>query len=183
MRTRHEGDGEGEPFLFDDFYRAIYPEGVKFAIAAYFPKDRWTAEDVVQEVMVNMCKNWEDIPAPPGQRTRYFYRSVRNRAISQVERRSREVPMETWLEGASRPSDEQFGDLHVREAMGRLPDKEREAAALVFIVGMTNAQAAAVIGVSVRTVGLRLAVARRKLRGWLLNDEPGRRRACHAVTA
>jgi RNA polymerase sigma factor (sigma-70 family) len=183
MRIRHEGDDEGEPFLFDDFYREHYLKAVKFAAAAYFAKDRTSAEDVVQEVMVNMHKNWEDLTVPPGERGPYLYGAIAKRAISHRERRSREVPLETLIEGTPRPGQERPDDLHVREAIGRLPREEREVIALVCIADQTRKQAAAALGVSVSTVGLRLAVARRKLRGWLLTEEPGRRAACQAVTA
>ena len=171
MASRHGGNrkagGPGEPVIFDVFYKEHYPKAVKFAIAAYFANDKGSAEDVVQEVMVNMCEKWENLPVKPGKRGAYLFAAVRNRAISQLARRTREVPLETWAEPASRPDGERLADLDVRAAIMRLPVKEREVAALVILADLPHAQVAEVTGIRPRTVRLRLSEARRKLQGWL----------------
>jgi RNA polymerase sigma-70 factor (ECF subfamily) len=58
---------------------------------------------------------------------------------------------------------------HIRE----LPEDEREAVGLLFYQGLTQAEAAAVLGVTVRTVQRRWQAALLKLHGILKGEWPG----------
>jgi RNA polymerase sigma-70 factor (ECF subfamily) len=59
------------------------------------------------------------------------------------------------------------------EAIGRLPEGEREAFDLVRVQGMTQAEAAQVLGVSAMTVKRRLDRSLRLLTEWLSDLRPG----------
>lgn len=66
----------------------------------------------------------------------------------------------------------QWGELH--EAIGRLPDEEREVVDLLFYQGLSQAEAAGLLGVSVRTVQRRWHDALCRLhRVWRPGDEEG----------
>jgi RNA polymerase sigma-70 factor (ECF subfamily) len=55
----------------------------------------------------------------------------------------------------------------VRDAVARLPTKSREAIVLHYMQGLTPAEAAAALGVSVGAIEVRLSRARKQLEQWL----------------
>ena len=63
--------------------------------------------------------------------------------------------------------------LELMDAVGRLEEPEREAVDLLFFHGLTQAEAAGVLGVDESTVKRRWARARVRLARWLHGFEPG----------
>ena len=136
------------------------------------------AEDVVQESQTRLwifADRWN----PAGARfSSWFYRIVTNQAISRLRRRTGEP-----LDAVDEPSDETPGPHELvagREigraigaAIARLPARQRAAIALCYDQGLTCAEAAVAMGVSIGTMESLLFRARRSLREWLgsLNDE------------
>jgi RNA polymerase sigma factor (sigma-70 family) len=60
----------------------------------------------------------------------------------------------------------------IRDAVARLPTKSREAIVLHYLQGLTPAEAAAALGVSVGAIEVRLSRARDKLRALLTKPNP-----------
>jgi RNA polymerase sigma factor (sigma-70 family) len=74
-------------------------------------------------------------------------------------------------DGSDRPETlEEWAAFH--EAVGRLPDEEREVFGLLWYRGMTHAQAAEALGVATKTVQRRWASARLLLQGALDGERP-----------
>jgi RNA polymerase sigma-70 factor (ECF subfamily) len=136
------------------------------------------AEDVVQESLTRLwifADRWN----PSGARfSSWFYRIVTNQAISRLRRKTSEP-----LEGIDEPSDEtpsphdqvagrEIGQA-ISTAVGRLPPRQRAAIALCYDQGLSCAEAAEAMGVSIGTMESLLFRARRSLREWLgsLNGE------------
>ena len=136
------------------------------------------AEDVVQESLTRLwvfADRWN----PSGARfSSWFYRIVTNQAISRLRRRTGEP-----LDAVDEPSDEspsphdqvaghEIGKA-IAAAIGRLPARQRAAIALCYDQGLSCAEAAEAMGVSIGTMESLLFRARRSLREWLgsLNDE------------
>jgi len=136
------------------------------------------AEDVVQESLTRLwifADRWN----PSGARfSSWFYRIVTNQAISRLRRRTNEP-----LDGIDEPSDDapsphdrtagrEIG-IAISTAIGRLPPRQRAAIALCYDQGLSCAEAAVAMGVSIGTMESLLFRARRSLREWLgsLNSE------------
>ena len=130
------------------------------------------AEDVVQESLTRLwvfADRWN----PAGARfSSWFYRIVTNQAISRLRRRTGEP-----LDAVDEPSDEspsphdqvaghEIGKA-IAEAIGRLPPRQRAAIALCYDQGLSCAEAAEAMGVSIGTMESLLFRARRSLREWL----------------
>ena len=84
----------------------------------------------------------------------------------------RESRVESPAASAQDPSSMSPNTVRMLEAIERLPDDERETFSLVRVQGMTQADAAAVLGVSVKTVQRRLARSLPLLAGQLRDLQP-----------
>ncbi len=139
------------------------------------------AEDVVQESLTRLwifADRWDS----SARFSSWFYRIVANQAISRVRRKTSET-----LDAVDEPSDaspgphEQVAGREIGEAIadaiGRLPARQRAAIALCYDHGMSCAEAADAMDMSVGTMESLLFRARRSLREWLapLNADLGER--------
>lgn len=130
------------------------------------------AEDVVQESLIRVW-TFADRWKPDSARfSSWFYRIVINQAISRTRRKSAE-PLEDIVE----PIDQHPGPYEliagseiggaIVKAIDRLPTRQRVAVALCYDEGLSCAEAAEAMGVSVGTMESLLFRARRSLRQWL----------------
>lgn len=89
---------------------------------------------------------------------------------------AREVPvaLDTGAQVAARPADDADWRLELMDAVSRLDEAEREVVDLVFFHGLTQLEAAGVLGVDESTVKRRWARARVRLARWLQGFEPDR---------
>ena len=139
------------------------------------------AEDLTQQVMLKVNAN---LPRFRGEAdlSTWIYRIATNTALDQLRRRrTREEPPpagmaapradeqdEAWAE-ASVPSAE-AGAIReemnqcVRDFVDRLPDGYKSVIALSELEGFTNSEIAAILGISIDTVKIRLHRARERLR-------------------
>jgi RNA polymerase sigma-70 factor (ECF subfamily) len=99
----------------------------------------------------------------------WLYRVAHNLAIDRLRRR-RETSHSAGIEevpNSERPSlhlyDKQVAEA-VERALSELPERQRAAISLVFYQGLSNAEAADVIGVKVRALESLLARGRQQLR-------------------
>ena len=151
---------------FDTLVRREYARLA--ALAQMMLQQRADAEDVVQEVLLGVWKQRERFdfsdPMP------YLVRAVRNRVFS---RRRRRVTEWRWLRLESqRPAeappvvhlerDELLRDL--RTAVRALPGRRREIFVLHRVNGLSYAQIASVLGISVKTVENQMGRALQQLR-------------------
>jgi RNA polymerase sigma-70 factor (ECF subfamily) len=129
---------------------------------------RAEAEEVCQESFLRLWKHADTFVARAKPST-WLYRVAHNLAIDRLRRR-REVSHPLGIEEvptSERPSlhlyDKQVAEA-VERALGELPERQRTALSLVHYQGMTNAEAAEVMGVKVRALESLLARGRQQLR-------------------
>jgi RNA polymerase sigma-70 factor (ECF subfamily) len=136
-----------------------------------------TAEEVVEEVFLRIWAQRKFEDGCCGSPKRYLYTAVRNQALKvldheRVVQRSREsARSQDHPPGMSQPpiaADErlhadQFAAAHQR-AVDALPERCRQAYVLHRQQGSSQAEIAALMGISVRTVETQLARAARTLR-------------------
>jgi RNA polymerase sigma-70 factor (ECF subfamily) len=129
---------------------------------------RAEAEEVCQESFLRLWKHADTFVARAKPST-WLYRVAHNLAIDRLRRR-REAAHPLGIEevpGSDRPSlhlyDKQVAEA-VERALGELPERQRAAISLVHYQGMSNAEAAEVLGVKVRALESLLARGRLQLR-------------------
>ena len=137
--------------------------------------NRSDAEDVVQDAFMKVWQKagqWE-----PGraQFSTWLYRVVVNRCLD-LKRK----PVNAALDNVAEQSDDRpdaYEDIEARErqatiakAVADLPERQRTAIALSYTAGMSNAQAAETMEISVKAFESLLVRAKRELRGRLSGD-------------
>jgi RNA polymerase sigma-70 factor (ECF subfamily) len=129
---------------------------------------RAEAEEVSQESFLRLWKHADTFVAHAKPST-WLYRVAHNLAVDRLRRR-RESSHASSIEDvptSDRPSlhlyDKQVA-LAVESALSELPERQRAAISLVHYQGMSNAEAAVVLGVKVRALESLLARGRQQLR-------------------
>lgn len=124
------------------------------------------AEDIVQSAFMAA---WQKVSegAEIDNMKAYMYGSVRNAALTLMDRlgRRREVPLELCGEVTDEDIDTSERDAALWRAIDALPDRCRRAFLMSKRDGMSHAEIAAEMGVSVKTVENQIAKAFRRLRG------------------
>ncbi len=131
--------------------------------------NREDAMDLTQEAFLKVHSNW-DRRDPDRSLVPWFYRILRNVAIDHLRRRSsrKEYALENMIEPSTESSLPLARQLELRtriwEAIGKLPDEQREVVILRDVHGMTYAEIGSTVDVPTTTVTSRLHHAREKLR-------------------
>ena len=155
----------GDPGALGRLYEQY--SGRLFGFLLRMAGDRMTAEEILQDTMLAVWRSAGTYAG--GSRVATWLFGVARR---QAYYRLRGMPPPVPAEPVDRPDpalgpDElaifAAGGTPVAEAVGRLPDHQREVIGLVFVAGLTMADVAEVLGVPVGTVKSRLHHARAAL--------------------
>lgn len=124
------------------------------------------AEDIVQSAFMAVWQKLSD-GADIANLKAYMYGAVRNAALTHMERqgRRREVPIELCPEVTDEDIDTSERDAALWRAIDALPERCRRAFLMSKRDGMSNAEIAAEMGVSVKTVENQITKAFSRLRG------------------
>lgn len=133
-----------------------------------FVKRRAVAEDLVQEVFLQLHEHWENI-----DHTRaWLFRCVRNRALNHIRDHQREILSDKIIE-LENASDQSLSDSEcermeraglLRLAIAELDESDRQLVELKYFEDLKYAQIAERTGLSVSNVGYRLHHALKSLR-------------------
>lgn len=149
-----------------------------FGLALRVTCDRGVAEDVTQDVFVNLWKRPDRFDAGRGSLRSLLAAMARNRAIDIVRSRSASQRRED-NEGhlATVPVMDVVDDVirrdvsdTVRRALEQLPIDQRDAIALAYFGGHTYREVAQMLGIPEGTAKSRLRIGLQRL-GALLHDE------------
>jgi RNA polymerase sigma factor (sigma-70 family) len=149
--------------------------GLAYSVALRVLDDPGRAEDAVQDAFLGVWRGASGFDATRGSLRSWLVASVRNRAIDMLRGRSlherRELALRPDLESVqSGPEDEAAGAQEraaVRDALGELPDEQREAVLLAYFGGFTQPEIAEIAGVPLSTVKGRMRLAMEKLATYL----------------
>jgi RNA polymerase sigma-70 factor, ECF subfamily len=147
---------------FRSVYEECYPRVLAYAASVV---GREAGEDVAGDAFLVAWRKWADLPDPP---LPYLLGIARN-LIREFRRRSgRQYELAAAAgrrlsAGADDPADDVAERITVLRALATLPDADRELLTLIAWQGLTNAQAAQVLGCSTATLAVRLHRARRRL--------------------
>jgi RNA polymerase sigma-70 factor (ECF subfamily) len=134
------------------------------------------AEDVVQDAFMKVWQKAGQWQPGRAQFSTWLYRVVVNRCLD-LKRK----PVNAALDNVAEQSDDR-PDAHeaiearesqakIAAAVAALPERQRTAIALSYTAGMSNAQAAETMEISVKAFESLLVRAKRELRGRLAGDE------------
>ncbi len=156
--------------LFDEWYTPLCQH------ACTFVGDHQVAEDIVQELFINLWANRKKIRISVSVRS-YLYRSVRNRCLNYIRdsgkiRIDRIDQLENYLEADQEPDKEEeelMRALHGQalEAVRELPERCRVIFNMSRNTDMTNKEIAQKLGLSEKTIENQITIALKKLRAYL----------------
>jgi RNA polymerase sigma-70 factor (ECF subfamily) len=157
---------------FDALYRATASD--VFAYVMTLVRDRAAAEDVTAQAFERAYRRQASFDAARGTQRAWLFGIARNAALDELRRRRRSAALLADPADPGGPPADDGGEAAVRRAAVRaaleeLPPRERELIALKFHAGLSNAEIAKVLGISVANAGTRVHRAVTRLR-----------KACHA---
>ncbi len=148
---------EREP-SFDEWFVSAYPRTV--GILGRLLGDRESAEDLAAESLARALVRWNKLEHADF-RDAWLTRVAVNLGLDQLRRRP--PPL---LSPAESHSESEVVDLRLalRQALGRLPRRQREALALRYLVGLSPDEVASTLDVSLGTVKTHLRRGLQSLR-------------------
>lgn len=169
----------GDQGAFDAIFRAWYAPLVRHAERLLGA--RANAEEIAQDVLLELWRRRETLD-PQGTAQAYLFQAVRNRALNQLRhaRVADRVAPQLAVEATPRPAAPPDAGLvadeleaAIGEAVAALPPRCREVFTLSRGRGLTYAEIAATLGVSVKAVEAQMGRALRTLRERLAPWLPG----------
>lgn len=163
-------DGEALRRLYDATASRL------LAIALRVLEDRGAAEDVLQEVFLQIWQRPQSVPQPCAQPLAWLTTAVRHRAIDAARRRRPEQPLQWQGEDGEEHSvdladdtpappeqlEQRQDDLRLTECLARLAEEPRRAVMLAYFEGLTHQEIAERM---LRPLGTVKAWVRRSLQG------------------
>ena len=152
---------------FEDLYRSSRDD--VFAYVATMLRDRAAAEDVTELAFERAYRRRRTFDRRRGDERAWLFGIARNAALDELRRRKRVAKLVADPEDhAAQPVDDgaevALARTTVRQALAKLPARERELVALKFHAGLSNAELARVLGVSESNAGTLLHRTIEKLR-------------------
>ena len=165
----------GDEAAYDTIFRQWYAPLV--ASTTVLLRDRGPAEEVVQDVMLELWRRRDSITFETSLRA-YLFQAARNRGLNYLRRQRVEARGEATIaaalptpEAADSEARESELNVAIQSAIAGLPDRCREVFELSRIRGLKYSEIATELGISVKTVeaqmGKALRVMREKLAAWL----------------
>jgi RNA polymerase sigma-70 factor (ECF subfamily) len=154
---------------FEQLFRAHYSTLCSYA--NNFLKDTDASEEIVQEVMFKLWINRESIVFGTSPRG-YLFRSVRNSCLNLLKHMNvreeyrvlREAQVQEWQRSQEDEVIVSELEQKIREAVDKLPVERRKVFVLSRYDGLTYAEIAAKLNISVKTVENQMSSALRFLR-------------------
>ncbi|MCL4251986.1 MAG: sigma-70 family RNA polymerase sigma factor [Anaerolineae bacterium] len=187
--TAHEADlleraKAGDRDAFADLHGALEPAVARFVRRLIGDGQEW--EDLTQDTMTALYFNLDKI-TEPGMLRPFIFRVARNRCYDVLRRRGRHPQVTLDESEESEPFNVRVSfeasnarstsldetahwlllELEVREAMQQLPELQRQALILFAEEGMTYAEIAEIMDVSIGTIKSRIFHAKQRLRALL----------------
>jgi RNA polymerase sigma-70 factor (ECF subfamily) len=158
---------DGVAALYDRYGRLVY------SVALRIVQDHGAAEEVVQDVFVRCWRTIDRYRPEQGSLTAWLLSIAHNRAIDELRsRRGKELRRQQ----AAEPQEQVVVDPgfeavlvrgDVRQALGNLPESQRQVIELIFWGGLTRREIAERLRLPLGTVHTRLRLGMDKLRDTL----------------
>lgn len=139
--------------LFDKYYARLCEFSVRIL------KDRELAEDIVQEVFVNLCEKPQLLPKNPGNIRSFLYTCVKNACFNSLRHQSVADHHKNWLTRHQKEEEsvvehiihaEVLGEIH--QAINALPPGCAAVFRKGYLEGLSNHKIAEQLNISINTV-------------------------------
>ena len=158
--------GQGDAAAYRALVELHMPRALRFAERML--GSRADAEDAVQDVFTRL---WRDTAGwkPEAKFSTWLWRVMFNACIDQKRRRKpvADVELEMFADTAPLADSVMIASeqsMRVRTAMKTLPDRQQAALALCYYEGISNAEAAETLGITLNVLQTTLFRARQKLK-------------------
>ncbi|HUR64874.1 MAG TPA: sigma-70 family RNA polymerase sigma factor [Chitinophagaceae bacterium] len=150
-------------YLYDNYSGALF--GIVNAIVT----EKETANDVLQNVFVNIWKKIESYDASKGRLFTWMLNIARNAAIDELRSRSyrdkqKNQPLSEGLAFPGAVTDPVVNDVGLKKVLGRLKEEWRVLIDLSYFQGFTHEEIAKMLGIPLGTVKTRIRSALIQLR-------------------
>lgn len=123
------------------------------------------AEDITQEVFLRLWLRAAEFDASKARLTTWLHRMAHNLAIDHLRKAQRDAPWDDEEDRrAATDSPEEQSGKDVRDALLKLPERQRSALALTYYQDLSNREVAEVMGLGTRAVESLLVRARGALK-------------------
>lgn len=161
----------------DDAMRALHAEygSVMFGVIQRLVRDRSTAEDVFQQVMVEVWQRAESYDERRGSARTWLLTLARSRAIDELRRR-RPTPVDpesmpdVAVDGEE---DDLIAQWEMAHSLDQLPHDERRLLEMRFRLDMTQAEISEHTGIPLGTIKTRMNRGLNRLRETMLANDRG----------
>lgn len=157
LRRIQSGDQEAMSVLFDRYGTMVY------SVALRVLKDAGEAEDVMQEIFVQVWKNPGAFVSGKGSLGGWLVVVARNRSIDMIRRRRPTEQVELFALPSStnlaREAERNSLLGKIRAVMGSLPEEQRKSVELAFFEGLSHSEIAEKTGDPLGTVKTRIRLA------------------------
>ena len=179
--SRTEQGAEGRTLSNEEF-EPIYARYGKRVYGYFFCRtgNAQTAEDLTADLFLKVLCRHQSFDAEKAPFEVWLFRLARNMAVDffrvHKRRADRTVSIEAVREAAGgvspelRVMEDEVGEA-LRQAVARLPEKQRSLVALRYAAGMRNTEIAEITGLSESHVGVLMHRALEKLRKILIKQE------------
>jgi len=152
LDDRIERSALGDQFAFEEIVRQH--QGMVFSMACHFLRDRALAEELSQEVFLNLHQNLHSIKSP--EHLTFWLRKVTSHRCIDQSRRQKVRPQVSLEEVAEPAVDASENDLFLSEMLRRvvdtLPEKARMVVILRYQEDLDPAEIANVLDMPLNTV-------------------------------
>ena len=134
--------------------------GIVYGVALRVLGDASAAEDVLQEIFLQLWRNPQAFDANRGRLPSWLAVIARNRAIDHLRKRPQEddiagLPISTGV-NLEDESAQRLAVEKIRGALGQLPAEQRRALEMAFFEGMTHTEIAGKTGEPLGTIKTRI---------------------------
>jgi RNA polymerase sigma factor (sigma-70 family) len=152
---------------FESLYRSSRDD--VYAYVAGLLRDRAAAEEVTAAAFERAFRKRRRFDPARGSARAWLFGIARNAALDELRRRRRQAELTTEPAEPVAPAIDGLADRSARNAtvvaaLETLEPRERELVAMKFFAGLSNAEIAAVLGISESNAGTRLYRVIEKLR-------------------
>jgi RNA polymerase sigma-70 factor (ECF subfamily) len=166
VATAQEAPREAD-LAFDRLYRSSRDD--VYSYVASLLRDGPAAEEVTATAFERAYRKRKRFDPGRGEPRAWLFGIARNAALDELRRRGRQAeltvePTDLLTAAAHESAEESERRIAVSAALATLEPRRRELIALKFFAGLSNAEIAAVIGVSESNAGTQLHRAMTKLR-------------------
>ena len=155
--------------LYDRYAGAIY------SLSMYMLKQPEAAEEVTQDVFLNVWRRASSYNSERGKLTSWLFSIAHHRAIDELRRRRRDYEnVQHGVDLSNRPTEGgddpltytslEFERVKLKDALSTLRPEQREVVLLAYFGGFTHSEIAAKLDQPLGTVKTRMRLALKKLR-------------------